>query len=62
MRWAVKFISVEEVVKLQGQGLEGVVYMGHDVAGMIEFGREGNAELVASILKHDNRQEVTRWQ
>lgn len=40
MRWAVKFISVEEVVKLQGQGLEGVVYMGHDVAGMIEFGRE----------------------
>lgn len=37
--WAVK-----EVVKLQGQGLEGVIFIGLCVSGMmIEFGGEGNS-------------------
>lgn len=58
------FILGEDVVTLQGEGLEGVIHMDLDVAGMmVAFGGErGHCEPVTSVLLHDSNQEVTKWQ
>lgn len=46
------FILGEDVVTLQGEGLEGVIHMDLDVAGMmVAFGGErGHCEPVTSVL------------